>query len=119
MDDSHFESITDSCSKRHDTIRGLERSETISRLFQIFWMCETIHIPDAKRSKLEDNSVSCVLFGVMCGTIHIPDAKRSKLEDNSVTCVLFGVNTESKGHRLSNPNKIIVSRNVAFEEDRE
>ena len=37
----------------------------------------------------------------------------------SVTCVLFGVNTESKGYRMSNPNKIIVSRNVAFDEDRE
>ena len=53
------------------------------------------------------------------GHVHIPDAKRSKLEDNSVTCVLFGVNSESKGYRMSNPNKIIVSRNVAFDEDRE
>ena len=55
------------------------------------------------------------------GHVHIPNAKRSKLEDKSVTCVLFGVNNESKGYRMFDPttNKIIVSRNVAFEKDRE
>ena len=55
------------------------------------------------------------------GHVHIPDAKRNKLEDISVTCVLFGVSSKFKHYRMCDPtkNKIIVSRNVAFEEDRE
>ena len=55
------------------------------------------------------------------GYVHIPDAQRSKLEDKSVTCVLFGVSNEFKGYSMFDPptNKIIVSRNVAFEEDLE
>ena len=32
--------------------------------------------------------------------VHIPDAKRSKLEYRSVTCILFGVSSESKGYRM-------------------
>ena len=57
------------------------------------------------------------VFGCM-GHVHILDAKRSKLEDKSVTCILFRVSGESKGYRMFDPatNKIIASRNVAFEE---
>ena len=54
MDDLHFDSIAQSCSKRHDTRRALERCETINRLFLSSWMCGHVHIPDAKRSKLEN-----------------------------------------------------------------
>lgn len=48
----------------------------------------------------------------------IPDVKRGKLDDKSTTCVLFGFSEESKGYRLYNPltKKIIVSRDVVFEE---
>ena len=92
MNYSHFESITHSCSKRHDTRRYLKWSETIIGYFRVF---------------------GCV------GHILIPDAKRSKLEDKRVTCVLFGVSSESKSYRMFYPTtyKIIVSHNVAFEED--
>ena len=50
------------------------------------------------------------------GHVHIPDAKRSKLEDKHTTYVLFGVCSESKGYKIFDPatNKIIVSRNVDF-----
>ena len=37
--------------------------------------------------------------------VHIPDAKRNKLEDKSVSCVLFGVSSESKGYRMFDPIK--------------
>ncbi|KAF2303408.1 hypothetical protein GH714_018049 [Hevea brasiliensis] len=49
------------------------------------------------------------------------DAKRKKLEDKSVSCVLFGISGESKGYRMFDPiaKKIIVSRDVIFDEDRE
>lgn len=51
--------------------------------------------------------------------VHIPDAKRTKLDDKSCKCVLLGVSEESKAYRLYNPisQKIIVSRDVVFEED--
>ncbi|GJZ72806.1 retrovirus-related pol polyprotein from transposon TNT 1-94 [Tanacetum coccineum] len=50
---------------------------------------------------------------------HVPDQKRSKLDDKSRKCVLLGVSDESKAYRLYDPvsKKIIVSRDVIFEED--
>ena len=54
------------------------------------------------------------------GHVHISDEKRSKLDDKSMTCVLFGFSEESKGYRMYNPKtkKIVVSRDVVFEEDK-
>lgn len=59
------------------------------------------------------------VFGCV-GHVHIPDARRTKLEDKSVSYVLLGVSDESKGYRMFDPiaKKIIVSRDVVFEEDR-
>ena len=53
--------------------------------------------------------------------VHISDAKRKKLEDKSVSCVSFGISGEFKGYRMFDPvaNKIIVSCDVIFDEDRE
>ena len=44
--------------------------------------------------------------------VHIPDAKRTKLEDKSFSCVLLGVSEESKAYRLYDPvsKRIVVSR---------
>jgi transposase InsO family protein len=52
--------------------------------------------------------------------VHIPDARRTKLEDKSYMCILLGVSEESKGYRLYDPisNKIVISRDVVFEEDK-
>lgn len=51
--------------------------------------------------------------------VHIPDARRTKLEDKSYMCILLGVSEESKGYRLYDPisKKIVISRDVVFEED--
>ena len=51
--------------------------------------------------------------------VHIPDCKRTKLDDKSVRCVFLGVSEESKAYRLYDPisQKIIISRDVVFEED--
>ena len=59
------------------------------------------------------------VFGCL-GHVHIPDAKRTKLEDKSHTCVLMGVSDESKAYRLYDPvkKKIVVSCDVLFEEDK-
>lgn len=53
--------------------------------------------------------------------VHIPDNKRVKLEAKSLKCIFLGVSDESKSYRLFDPisSKIIVSRNVVFEEDQE
>jgi hypothetical protein len=52
--------------------------------------------------------------------VHIPDVKRTKLEDKSCSCVLLGVSKESKAYRLYDPisKRIVVSRDVKFEEDK-
>lgn len=54
------------------------------------------------------------------GHVHIPDAKRIKLDDKSCKCILFGINEGTKAYRLLNPatGKILVSRDVIFEEDK-
>lgn len=58
------------------------------------------------------------VFGCLAH-VHVPDQKRIKLDDKSVRCVLLGVSDESKAYRLFDPvsKKIIVSRDVVFEEN--
>lgn len=57
------------------------------------------------------------IFGCVAH-VHIPDQKRSKLDDKSKRCIFLGVSDESKAWRLYDPTskKIIVSRDVVFEE---
>ena len=52
--------------------------------------------------------------------VHVPDSKRTKLDDKSQICVLLGVSEESKAYRLYNhiSQRIIISRDVVFEEDK-
>ena len=35
--------------------------------------------------------------------VHVPDSKRTKLDDKSFSCVLLGVSEESKAYRLYDP----------------
>lgn len=53
--------------------------------------------------------------------VHVSDARRTKLENKSFTCVLLGVSEESKAYRLYDPvsKKIVISRDVIFEEERQ
>ncbi|RVW64797.1 Retrovirus-related Pol polyprotein from transposon TNT 1-94 [Vitis vinifera] len=52
--------------------------------------------------------------------VHVPDNKRTKLDDKSLSCVLLGVSEGSKAYRLYDPTsqRIIISRDVVFEEDK-
>ncbi|BBN70197.1 hypothetical protein Prudu_1446S000200 [Prunus dulcis] len=52
--------------------------------------------------------------------VHVPDSKRTKLDDKSLRCVLLGVSEESKAYTLYDPvsQKMLVSRDVVFEEDK-
>ena len=58
------------------------------------------------------------MFGCI-SHVHIPDSKRTKLDDKSVRCVLLGVSEDSKAYRLYDPvsQKIIGSKDVKFEEE--
>lgn len=60
------------------------------------------------------------LFGCIAHA-HIPKEKHKKLDDKSIKCVLFGLIEESKAYRLYDleGDKIIISRDVVFEEDAE
>lgn len=59
------------------------------------------------------------VFGCI-GYVHIPDVKRSKLDDKSVKCVLLGFSSESKAFKMFDPveKRIHISRDVIFEEDK-
>jgi hypothetical protein len=59
------------------------------------------------------------VFGCLAH-VHVPDAHRKKLDGKSIKCILLGVSEESKAYKLYDPveKKIIVSRDVVFEESR-
>ncbi|KAJ9547861.1 LOW QUALITY PROTEIN: hypothetical protein OSB04_020404 [Centaurea solstitialis] len=50
--------------------------------------------------------------------VHVPDAKRSKLDAKSQRCVLLGYSEESKGYKMFEPETkaIIINIDVVFEE---
>ena len=52
--------------------------------------------------------------------VHIPEAKRGKLDDKSFPCILLGVSDESKGYHFFDPKtkRIVVSKDVVFEEQK-
>jgi len=52
---------------------------------------------------------------------HVPNVRRTKLDNKSTTYVLLGVSEESKGYRLFDPivKRIIISKDVIFEEDKQ
>ena len=52
--------------------------------------------------------------------VHVPDSKRTKLDDKSLSCVLLGVSEELKAYKLCDPTsqRIIISRDVVFKEDK-
>lgn len=56
----------------------------------------------------------CVTFAL------IPYERRTKLDEKSIKCVIFGVSKESKAYRLYNPvtKKIIISKDVKFDESK-
>jgi hypothetical protein len=53
--------------------------------------------------------------------VHIPDEKRVKLDDKSEKFIFVGYDQSSKGYKLYNPdnNKIVISRDVVFDEEGE
>ena len=75
--------------------------------------------PEEAWSGVKPNVDYFRVFGCI-GHVHVPDNKRKKLDDKSFQRVLLGVSEESKTYRLYDPvsKKIVVSRDVVFEEDK-
>ncbi|WKA06415.1 hypothetical protein VitviT2T_024314 [Vitis vinifera] len=75
--------------------------------------------PEEAWSGVKPNVDYFWVFGCI-GHVHVPDNKRKKLDDKSFQCVLLGVSEKSKAYRLYDPvsKKIVVSRDVVFEEDK-
>lgn len=59
------------------------------------------------------------VFRCVCH-VHVPDVRRTKLEDKSFNYVFLGVNEESKDYRLydSVAKKIVIDKDVVFEENK-
>ena len=75
--------------------------------------------PEEARSGRKPSVEHFRVFGCI-GYVHIPDVKRSKLDDKSVKCVLLGFSSESKAFKMFDPveKRIHISRDVIFEEDK-
>jgi hypothetical protein len=50
---------------------------------------------------------------------HVPDQLRKKLDDKAEKCIFVGYSEETKAYKLYNPQtqKVIISRDVTFDED--
>lgn len=61
----------------------------------------------------------CQIFECIC-YVHVPDVKRTKLEDKSTTCVLLSMSKGTKAYLMYDPIKktIITSRDVIFYENK-
>ncbi|KAK9121298.1 hypothetical protein Syun_018915 [Stephania yunnanensis] len=59
------------------------------------------------------------IFGCI-GYVHVPDVKRTKLDDKSVKCIMIGYSSESKAFKMFDPieKKVRISRDVIFEEEK-
>ena len=53
--------------------------------------------------------------------VHVPDARRTKLDNKSFECVLLGFSEETKGYMLYDPmaKKVVPSKDIVFEEYRQ
>ncbi|KAJ4716700.1 Retrovirus-related Pol polyprotein from transposon TNT 1-94 [Melia azedarach] len=53
--------------------------------------------------------------------VHVPDERRTKLDDKSESFIFIGYDSSSKGYKLYNPNskKIVISRDIIFDKEGE
>lgn len=73
--------------------------------------------PSEKWSNHKPSVEHLRVFGCLAYAM-VPYDKRTKLEEKSIMCVMFGVSKESKAYRLYDPTtkKIIISKDVKFDE---
>ncbi|RVW19213.1 Retrovirus-related Pol polyprotein from transposon TNT 1-94 [Vitis vinifera] len=117
------------CRYGHLSFKGLKTLQQKKMPEAVNW---TVHVLNqsptvAVKNKTSEEAWSGVkpsvehfrVFGCI-SHVHVPDSKRTKLDDKSLSCVLLGVSEESKAYRLYDPvsQRIITSRDVVFEEDK-
>ena len=97
--------------------------EAVNWIVHILNRCPTLPVknmtPEETWSGVKPSIEHFRVFGCI-SHVHVPDIKRTKLEDKSFTCVLLGVSEESKAYRLYDliAKKIVIRRDVVFEEDK-
>ncbi len=96
--------------------------EAVNWVIYILNICPTLAVKNmTPQEALSGVKPSVEHFIIFWSIAHdqVPDAKRTKLDDKSVTCVFLGVSEESKGYRLYDPTtkRIVVCRDVLFEEE--
>ncbi|KAL4296042.1 hypothetical protein GQ457_12G032770 [Hibiscus cannabinus] len=97
--------------------------EAVNWTVHILNRCPTLVVkdkcPEEAWSGFTPSVTHFKVFGCVAH-VHIPDCKRAKLDDKSRKCIFLGVSEESKAYRMYDPlsQKIIVSRDVVFEEDK-
>ncbi|KAL9429389.1 hypothetical protein AB3S75_031241 [Citrus x aurantiifolia] len=97
--------------------------EAVNWAFYVLNRCPTLAVmnqtPEEAWSGRKPSVEHFRIFGCVAH-VHVPEAKRKKLDARSITCVLLGVSEESKAYRLYDPvaKKIIISRDVVFEENK-
>ncbi|KAK4434982.1 hypothetical protein Salat_0661200 [Sesamum alatum] len=81
---------------------------------------ETVHgkTPQEAWSGYKPTITHLRVFGNIAYT-HVPDQKRTKLDNKSARYVFIGYDQSSKGYKLYNPSsgKIVISRDVEFDEE--
>ena len=94
-------------------------AEAVNWAVYVLNRCPTLAVrdvtPEEAWSEMKPSVDHFRVFGCIAH-VHIPEERRTKLDNRSITCVLLGVSEESKGYRLFDPvaKKIIVSRDVIF-----
>ncbi|KAM2708962.1 hypothetical protein EV2_046705 [Malus domestica] len=61
------------------------------------------------------------VFGRSIAYVHVPDERRTKIDDKSEKFIFIGYDSNSKGYKLYNPNngKTVINRDVTFDEEGE
>lgn len=98
--------------------------EVVNWTMYVLNRCPTLAVknitPEEAWSGVKPSVEHFRVFGCV-GHVHVPDARRTKLENKSLSCVLLGVSEESKAYRLYDPisKMIVISRDVIFEQERQ
>ena len=96
--------------------------EAVKWSVHILNRCPTVAVQNKTPEEAWSNVKPMVDYFRVFGCVahaHVPDQKRSKLDEKSKKCVFLGVSDESKAYRLYDPvsKKIIISKDVIFQED--
>ncbi|RDX65031.1 hypothetical protein CR513_56342, partial [Mucuna pruriens] len=91
-------------------------AELIMDILRMNVKCQT---PQEAWSEVKPKVDHLRIFGNIAYA-HVPNQGRSKLDDRNVKHVFIGYVVNSKGYKWYNPNdgKIIVSRDVEFDEEK-